>query len=148
MFVPKGRLPMVRTLIPDVIHDQQLLMLSPDSSVRDAARAMAARDVRSVLIARDGRLLGIFTGTDLVKRVVAPGLDPDRTRLDAVMTPEPRSITPETNALDALRLMQFCKCRHLPILRDGIVVGVVSRRDFAGYEIEEIEHQERVWQVV
>jgi CBS domain-containing protein len=139
---------MVRKLIPDVVHDQSLLTLPPDASVRDAARAMAARDVRSVLVVGNDRLLGIFTGTDLISRVVAPGLDPDGTRLDAVMTRDPGSITPETNALEALRLMQVHRCRHLPIVRDGSVLGIVSRRDFAGYEIEEIEHQERVWQVV
>jgi CBS domain-containing protein len=139
---------MVRKLIPDVVHDQRLLTLPPEASVRDAARAMVAHDVRSALVVRNARLLGIFTGTDLISRVVAPGLDPDRTRLDAVMTPSPRTITPETNALEALRLMQLCKCRHLPIVHDGVLVGVVSRRDFAGYEIEEIEHQDRVWEVV
>jgi CBS domain-containing protein len=139
---------MVRKLVPDIVHDQQLLTLSPQTSVRDAARAMVARDVRSVLIVRDGRLLGIFTGTDLISRVVAPGLDPNETRLEEVMTAAPRSISPEANALDALRLMQLCRCRHLPIVRDGAVIGMVSRRDFAGYEIEEIEHQDRVWQIV
>jgi CBS domain-containing protein len=139
---------MVRKLVPDIVHEQALLTLSPESSVRDAARAMAARDVRSVMVVREGRLVGIFTGTDLISRVVAPGLDADGTKLAQVMTSEPRTLTPETNALEALRLMELCNCRHLPVVRDGVLVGIVSRRDFAGYEIEEVEHEDRLWQVV
>jgi CBS domain-containing protein len=57
--------------------------------VRYAAKKVAARDVRSVLVSTRGKLEGIFTGTDLIKQVVARGLDPDRTRLRDVMTARP-----------------------------------------------------------
>jgi CBS domain-containing protein len=137
---------MARKLIPDVIRGQRLVKLPPTATVRKAAQRMARDDVRSVLVVRGKRLLGIFTGTDLISRVVARGLDPDKTILEKVMTKNPKTITPSEGAIEALRCMQVGKCRHLPIVADGELVGIVSRRDFSGYEIDEIERQEQVWE--
>lgn len=137
---------MLRKLVPDVVHDQQLLHLPPSATVREASQHMARRQVRSTLVIENGSLLGIFTGTDLIGRVVAEGLDPDRTALRQVMTADPQTIAAGENAIEALRQMQFGNFRHLPAVEDGKVVGILSRRDFYGFEIEEIERQERLWE--
>jgi CBS domain-containing protein len=137
---------MLRKLVPDVVHDQKLLHLPSDATVREAARQMARRQVRSALVIEKGALLGIFTGTDLIGRVVAPGLDPDKTALRQVMTPNPRTIAAGENAIEALRQMHFGRFRHLPVVEGRKVVGVVSRRDFYGFEVDEIERQERLWE--
>ena len=139
---------MVRKLIPDVVHDQRLLTLSPTATVRDAARKMAKRDVRSVLVKDHGRLVGIFTGTDLISRVVAPGLDPDTTTLREVMTANPATIEYDSHAIEALRRMEAGRHRHLPVVHDQKLVGILSRRDFLGYEIDEIERQAKIWEEV
>jgi CBS domain-containing protein len=135
---------MVRKLVPDVVHDQRLLELPPQATVREAAQRMARREVRSALVMEDGKLLGIFTGTDLIGRVVALGLDPDKTLLNRVMTKNPETISAGESAVEALRRMQQGHFRHLPVVDDGKVVGILSRRDFQGYEFDEIEHQERL----
>ena len=135
---------MVRKLVPDVIHDQRLLELPPQATVREAAQRMARREVRSALVMEDGKLLGIFTGTDLIGRVVALGLDPDKTLLNRVMTKNPETISAGESAVEALRRMQQGHFRHLPVVDDGKVVCILSRRDFQGYEFDEIEHQERL----
>lgn len=132
---------MVRKIIPDVVSDQELLTLPPTATVREAARQMAKRRVRSVLITKGDRVEGIFTGSDLNDRVVALGLDPDKTRLAEVMTREPHTIAPKGNALEALRLMHERRCRHLPVCEGERLVGVVSRRDFHGFEEDVVEHQ-------
>lgn len=137
---------MVRKLVPDVVHDQHLLELPPQASVREAAQRMARREVRSTLVMEDGKLLGIFTGTDLIGRVVAAGLDPDKTPVHKVMTKDPDTISAHENALEALRRMQFGHFRHLPVVDGEKVVGILSRRDFYGYEIEEIQRQEKLWE--
>ena len=137
---------MVRKLVPDVVHDQKLLELPPQASVREAAERMAQREVRSALIMENGRLLGIFTGTDLIGRVVAAGLDPSKTSLHTVMTKDPETISAHENAIEALRRMQFGNFRHLPVIDDGKIVGILSRRDFYGNEIEEIEREEKLWE--
>lgn len=139
---------MVRKIIPDIVSGQDLLQLTSDASVQEAAVGMAARGVNSVLITEAGQLKGIFTGTDLIRKVVAAGLDPANTAMRDVMTPNPETVGPNDNALHALRQMQTKGFRHLPIVDNGEVVGILSRRDFLGYEEDEIEHQEKLWQKI
>ena len=139
---------MARKVIPDVVHNQRLLKLPPQATVREAAQRMAQRDVRSVLVMEEGRLLGIFTGTDLIARVVAPGRDPDRTLLHAVMTENPQTVSAEETAIEALRRMHHGGFRHLPVVDNGVVLGILSRRDFSGYERDVLERQEQMWEKI
>ena len=132
---------MLRKIIPDVVHDQRLLTLPRTATVREAARQMAKHRVRSVLVTAQGKVAGIFTGSDLNDRVVAAGLNPDKTPLSKVMTVEPYTVGPGSNALEALRLMRAHRCRHLPVCDGERLVGIVSRRDFLGFEEDEVEHQ-------
>ena len=135
---------MVRKVVPNVVHDQRLLKLPPQATVREAAQRMAQRDVRCVLVMEEDRLLGIFTGTDLIGRVVAVGLDPNQTLLAKVMTSNPQTISAEATALEALQRMHHGRFRHLPVVDNGTVVGILSRRDFSGYEREVVERRERL----
>jgi CBS domain-containing protein len=135
---------MTRRLIPDVVEGQRLLKLPETATVREAAQRMARRNVRSVLVTRGSKLIGIFTGTDLIKKVVAAGLDPNATLLRDVMTRDPDTCSPHENAIQALQRMQERHYRHLPIVDDGKLCGILSRRDFLGYEIEELERREKI----
>jgi CBS domain-containing protein len=137
---------MVRKLVPDIVSGQDIFTLGRDATVRDAAQGMTTRNVASVLVTDSGRLLGIFTGTDLIRKVVAPGLDPDRTPLGEVMTRDPVTIDARANALEALHCMHDGRFHHLPVVDGGTLVGIVSRRDFLGFEEDEVEHQEKLWE--
>lgn len=137
---------MVRKVIPDVVQSQRLLKLPPQATVREAAQRMAQREVRSVLVMEEDRLLGIFTGTDLIARVVAPGRDPDRTLLHAVMTENPQTVSANQSAIEALRRMHQGGFRHLPVVENGVVVGILSRRDISGYERDVLERQGELWE--
>jgi CBS domain-containing protein len=137
---------MLRKLIPDVVDGQKLVKLPAGATVCEAASAMAKHNVRSVLVVDRDRLLGIFTGTDLIQRVVAAGLDPKTTRLSRVMTKNPDTACPGDCAIDALSRMHRRRYRHLPVLDHGKLVGILSRRDFLAYEVDEIDHQERIWE--
>jgi CBS domain-containing protein len=108
---------------------------------------MKERSVGAVLVTdRERHLLGIFTGRDAVGRVLAEGKDPAKTRLAEVMTPQPQSMAPGKTAVDALRLMQDGCFRHVPVLENGKVVGVVSRGDFKGFEIDRIDEETGLWE--
>jgi len=135
----------MRRIVPDVIVSQRLLKLPPTATVREAAKKMAARAVRSVLVCQRGKLVGIFTGTDLIK-IVAAGRDLDATPLSAVMTAAPQTVAPDEPAIEALRRMHTGRFRHLPVVAAGKLVGILSRRDFIGVEVDEIEREERVWE--
>ncbi len=90
---------------------------------------MAERHIGAVLVAIDGRLQGIFTERDVLTRVVAAGLDPDDTALGGVMTPNPDTVGPGDMAFEALRRMSERGYRHLPVVDDDEMVGIVSIRD-------------------
>ena len=139
---------MTRRVIPDVVRDQELLELSAQASVREAADRMRLRHVGAVLITKDGQLGGIFTERDMVYRVVAEGRDPERTLLAEVMTRNPDTIRPDTMAIDALRRMQDGGYRHLPVIDRGRLVGIVSRRDFFGLEKARLEEESDIWRKI
>jgi CBS domain-containing protein len=123
----------------EIIRDQKPLMLAPDASVAEACAAMHERRVGAVLVAdAQRRLLGIFTGRDAV-RLLAEGFDAKGTRLDAVMTRNPSTLGPGASAMDALLVLNDAGFRHLPIVADGCVVGIVSRYDFRTKELRRVD---------
>jgi len=131
----------------DIVKDQNPLMLSPSATVQHACRSMRDRRVGAVLVTeRDQRLLGIFTGRDAVARVLAEGKDPAKTTLAEVMTRSPHTMTPAKIAIDALRMMEDCGCRHLPIVDNEKVVGIVSRGDFRGIELVRLDDETGIWE--
>lgn len=106
------------------------------TSVKEACRCIWEHRKGSALVIDDEhQLLDIFTGRDLV-RVLAEGKDPETTLLVDAMTPNPITITPSTRAVDALRTMRGQGFRHLPVVEDGRILGVVSRDDFKGLELD------------
>ncbi len=133
--------------LQDIAWEQQPLMLPPKASVMEACRAMRDRRVGSVVVATaDGRLAGIFTGRDAVCRVLATGKDPAVTTLGDVMTPDPATLSPDQTAIDALRRMWDGGFRHLPLVKAGKVVGIVSRGDFKGYETHQHDEERDLWE--
>ena len=133
----------------DIVRNQQPVTLAPDATVQEACARMRARRVGAVLVTDvEGRLLGIFTGRDACCRVLAECKDAAKTTLGQVMTPNPTTMSPGKNAVDALRLMEVGGFRHLPVVEAGKVVGVVSRGDFKGTEIDRIDEETGLWERV
>lgn len=124
----------------DIIRDQQPVVLPPETSIREACRQMQKRRVGAILVG-DRHLVGIFTGRDAVWRVLAEGLDADSTRLADVMTKSPDTIAPDKTAMDALLQMQDGGYRHIPIVADGRITGIVSRGDFRGAEKARLDEE-------
>jgi CBS domain-containing protein len=131
----------------DLVRNQQPLMLPPTTSVMEAARHMRDRRVGAVLVVTDhDRLVGIFTGRDAVSRVLAEGKSPTKITLTDVMTPDPDTMAPQCTAIEALRLMQDARCRHLPIVHQGKVIGIVSHGDFHGIEQDRLDEETGLWE--
>jgi len=115
-----------------------------DATVYQAARLMTQKNCAAVVVSAKGRLEGIFTSGDLVKRVAAAKRDPAKTKLVDVMTRQPETVKPSTRAIDALRMMQDGRYRHLPVVDRDHIVGIVSRRDFFGQEQVIVEEEDRL----
>ena len=137
---------MVNRPMSEIVHGQKLLTLPPNTSVQEACKHMHARRVGAVVVTDESRRpLGIFTGRDAV-HCLAGSLDPDRTELQSAMTRDPHVLGPETKAIDALRLMRDAGFRHIPVVRDGVVIGIVSREDFRGLERDRLEEEIALWE--
>jgi CBS domain-containing protein len=131
----------------DLVRDQNPVMFPPTASVKEAAQRMRERRVGAVLVAEgDAKLVGIFTGRDAVARMLAEGRDPAQTTLAEVMTANPETMTPRHTAIEALRLMQDLRCRHVPIVHEGRIVGIVSRGDFHGIERDRLDEETGLWE--
>jgi len=131
----------------DIVRNQDPLTLPPSATVREACQSMRDRRVGAVLVTEGDRgLVGIFTGRDAVHRVLAEGKSAARTTLAEVMTPDPDTMPPGKVAIDALRLMEDGRYRHLPIVDSGKVVGIVSRFDFSGIELDRLDEETGLWE--
>jgi CBS domain-containing protein len=113
----------------EIIQGQTLFHVKSSDSVRDAAKMMSDKNVGAVAVLDSGRLVGIFSERDLMKRVVAAGLDPMRTQVGTVMTKELVVGRPGDDINDALQKMHSIGCRHLPIVDSGNLIGMISLRD-------------------
>ncbi len=130
----------------EIIRNQQPLTQPPTATVREACGHMHRRKVGAVLVTDGhGKLLGIFTGRDAV-RVLAEGKDPTTAKLRQVMTKDPACLPPGRTAIDALRLMRDGGFRHVPVVENGIVIGVVSRGDFRGLEQDRLDEETGIWE--
>ena len=104
---------------------------SPSESIKTAAAAMWAQQTGSLLVMEGNQLLGIITERDIMK-CVARGLDFEHTSVSDVMTRGVQTATPYTTVNDAARQMAARWIRHLPVVEDNKVVGMVSQRDLVG----------------
>jgi CBS domain-containing protein len=133
--------------LSDIILHQRPLTLPGNASVKDACKSMTDRRVGAVLITTgSGTLTGIFTGRDAIARVLAVGRDAGQTTLAEVMTADPQCMAPGSTAIEALRLMQNCGCRHIPVVEKGKVIGIVSRGDMRGGELDRLDEETGLWE--
>ena len=129
-----------------IVKDQNPLMLRPTDTVQSACQAMCERSVGAVLVTDTrAHLKGIFTGRDAVQ-VIANGGNPATVHLSEVMTRDPDTIEPDRKAIDALHRMCDGGYRHLPVTVDGKVVGIISRSDFKGLELDQFEDEQSLWE--
>jgi CBS domain-containing protein len=131
----------------DIIVRRTPVTMGPETTVRDACCAMRDHHIGAILVTdAAGRLLGIFTGRDAIARMLAEGRDGAGTALGAVMTRDPQTLGPQHHAIDALRLMRDCGFRHIPVVEDGRVLGIVSRGDFQAREAARLEDESHLWE--
>ena len=123
--------------VKQVMERKKLLTAPPETTVSNAARLMASKNVGAVMVVENERLVGIFTERDAVFRVMAKGLDAQATKLAEVMTNEPQTVDPDKSFGYALLMMQENGFRHVPVIENGKPIGIVSSRNALDPEMEE-----------
>lgn len=123
--------------VKTVMERKKFLTAKPQTTVGEAARLMAGKNVGAVLVVEDERLVGVFTERDAVFRVIAAGRDAQATRLAEVMTASPQTITPDKSYGYALLMMHENGFRHVPVIENGKPIGIVSSRNALDPDMEE-----------
>ncbi|KAA3610786.1 MAG: CBS domain-containing protein [Planctomycetota bacterium] len=124
--------------------DPQPVQVSPEATVRDAAKAMAAGNVGCVGVMDGERLIGLFTERDILKRVLLQDKRTDETQVSEVMTTEIITGTPEQSAREGAALLEQHHIRHLPVVGPGqTLVGILSIRDMLRDELRQARRSVR-----
>jgi CBS domain-containing protein len=123
--------------ISAVIQGQDTAVVQRRTSVVDAARIMSERNIGAVPVVDDDRLVGIFTERDVMSRVVAAGLDARSTEVGEVMSPDLVIADVRDSYDTCMRRMQQARVRHLIVLKEGRLAGILSLRDLLAVELDE-----------
>lgn len=110
-----------------------------DTTVREAIALLAERRIGAMPVLEDDRIVGIFSERDVIYQLHAQGPAVLDSTLREVMTSPALTVEPETSVLAALSLITRRRVRHLPVVQDGKMVGLVSIGDLVKYRIEHIE---------
>jgi CBS domain-containing protein len=130
--------------IYDLVKDYQLHTITAGQTVLDAAQQMVAHNIGAIPVLRDGELVGIFSERDIMKRVVAEGRDPAKTRVSEVMTANPRTVDIQESIEQCMVLMKQHGFRHLPICDGKKLKGIVSLRDILLRDLTEKDEEVRM----
>lgn len=138
--------------VRDIIEQRQPVSAPSGMSVREAATMMKRHRIGAIMVLEGGLLAGVFTERDALYRVVAEGRDAQTTALAGVMTTNPQTISPDASFATALRIMHDGHFRNVPVVENGVPVGLVSASDAMGPELEsfvyEMLRQEQVSEVL
>ena len=108
---------------------EKIVKVDRDVSARAAAQMMRDNGIGSVFFFCSDAIIGILTDTDLVRRIVAAGADPEQTTVEKIMSAPILTIEGNKTLLDANDLMAKNHVRHLGITKDGVLAGMISVRD-------------------
>ena len=125
----------------------EVISISPDASVFDAIKLMAEKGVGSLVVMEGGDLKGIVTERDYARKVIIKGRSSESTAVGEIMTADVTTTTTDQTVNQCMSLMTKKSIRHLPVVADARVIGMLSMRDLVQAiisdqqeEIEQLEH--------
>jgi CBS domain-containing protein len=124
-----------------------VVKVTPEQSVLDAIKVLASENIGAAIVMSGERLAGIFSERDYTRKVILKGRSSDSTRVEEIMTANVVVVSPRTKTRDCMALMTEKSIRHLPVVDEGRVIGMVSIRDIVSdiiadqdFTIEQLEH--------
>jgi CBS domain-containing protein len=113
--------------------------IAPSATVYRAIEKMVAENVGSLVVVSKGQIRGIITERDYLRRVILQGRASKTTRVEEIMTKQVAFVSPENTVEQTLAIMTEKRCRHLPVIEDGKLVGIVSVGDLIKHLIRDQE---------
>lgn len=108
---------------------KKVITVTPDEKVIEVAKKMKERDIGSMLVCDGGKLVGLITSEDLVKRVIIPNKDPNKLTAKDVMTKDLITISPDEELVEAMNTMIENGIQRLPVLDGDKLVGILTDGD-------------------
>ena len=106
-----------------------MVTVKPEDTVLEAIKILAREDIGAAVVVSGDRLVGIFSERDYTRKIVLKGRSSESTRVEEIMTANVVCVSPRAKTRDCMALMSEKNIRHLPVVDDGRVVGMVSIRD-------------------
>lgn len=127
--------------IRDILKEkgQKIYYVSPETTVYESLEKMSAYNVGSMLVMENEKLLGIFTERDYMKKIILQNKASKTTMIKDIMTTNPICLTPSDSVDSALSIMTKQHCRHLPIIEESKIIGVVSIGDLVKAKISDLD---------
>jgi CBS domain-containing protein len=131
----------METPLKELIHykGSHVCHVEPETTVEEAARLMLQERVGALLVMQEEDIIGILTERDLLNRVLAKGLPPAETRVHEVMTSEVVVVRQSITVRDAMQIVTEKRFRHLPVVEDGHLLGMLSSGDLTRSIVDEEE---------
>jgi CBS domain-containing protein len=124
------------------VKGAQVVTVTPDTDVRQLLQVLAERQIGAVVVSRDGTSVdGIVSERDIVRAMADRGSDVRSEPVTAIQTDNVHTVDPETQLEDLMRLMTEHRIRHVPVVVDGGLQGIVSIGDVVKGRIDELEHE-------
>lgn len=126
---------------------RHIVSIRPDASVFDAIKLMAEKGVGSLVVMEDQQMLGILTERDYARKVILKGRASENTRVSEIMTTDVLTTSGSETVNQCMETMTERRIRHLPVIEDNTVVGIISIGDLVQaiisdqqQEIQQLEH--------
>jgi len=125
----------IKQILDSKGHD--VLTVGPDDTVLQALELMAGKNVGAVIVTEDGAPVGIFTERDYARNVILKGRSSSNTPIRDIMVPDVIFVKPEQAVDECMAIMSEKRFRHLPVMQDGKLAGIVSIGDLVKTIIDE-----------
>ena len=129
------------------VKPSRVVSVRPEQTVLEAIKVLAQENIGAAIVMNGERIAGILSERDYTRKIVLKGRASDTTKVEEIMTPNVIVVSPRTKTRECMQLMTEKNIRHLPVVDEGRVVGMVSIRDIVSdiiadqdFTIEQLEH--------